>query len=178
VSGTVTVTRTYLELPSLTDLKPAKIEDDLLRLARVPVPSVPLAQRLYREVGDAYNWHDRWKWTEQQWREWVSRPGYGTWILTYDGELAGFFDLHWDEAGNCELELFGLVKKFHGRGFGKHLLTMVAEIAFAVGTDRLWLHTCTLDDEAALPNYLARGFRPFRTESYKAEVKASQSKSL
>lgn len=142
------------------------MEDMLLRLARVPVPSVPLAQRLYREVGDAYHWHDRWKWTPEQWKAWVERPGYGTWILTYDGELAGFFDLYWDESGACEIELFGLVKQFHGRGFGKHLLSAAVELAFTIGAERVWLHTCTLDGPAALPNYLARGFKPFKTERY------------
>jgi len=166
--GKVEVTRTYLELLSLDQLKSAKIEDSLLRLARVPVPSVALAQRLYREVGDAYHWHDRWKWTADQWKHWVERPGFGTWILTYDGDVAGFFDLHWDESGACELELFGLVKDFHGRGFGKHLLGAAAEIAFTVGAERMWLHTCTLDDPAALPNYLARGFKPFKTETFQA----------
>lgn len=163
------VTRTYLELPSLADLKPARIEDNLLRLARVPVPSVALAQRLYREVGDAYHWHDRWQWTPDQWKAWVERPGYGTWILTYDGELAGFFDLHWEEDGGVEIELFGLVKAFHGRGLGKHLLTEAVELAFKIGATRVWLHTCTLDDPKALPNYLARGFRPFTTEHYEVD---------
>jgi hypothetical protein len=30
----------------------------------------------------------------------------------------------------------------------------------------VWLHTCTLDDPAALPNYRARGFRPYKQETY------------
>jgi hypothetical protein len=29
----------------------------------------------------------------------------------------------------------------------------------------VWLHTCTLDSPAALPNYLARGFEVVRTVS-------------
>ena len=35
-----------------------------------------------------------------------------------------------------------------------------------LGPTRVWLHTCTLDDPAALPNYVARGFRPCSTEVY------------
>jgi len=134
------------------------------------VPSVPLVQRLYREVGEAYHWLDRWTWSAEEWQAWVARPGYGLWILSYDGELAGFFELRWDESGACEIELFGLVRKFHGRGFGKHLLTAAVEIAWAIGATQVWLHTCTMDDEAALPNYLARGFTPYRTETYTTEV--------
>lgn len=136
----------------------------------MPVPSVPLVQRLYREIGGDYHWADRWRWSAAEWQAWVRRPGYGVWILTYDGDLAGFFELCWGEGGSCEIELFGLVKRYHGRGFGKHLLTSAVEIAFAIGASRVWLHTCTLDDPAALPNYLARGFTVFRTERYTAEV--------
>ena len=33
------------------------------------------------------------------------------------------------------------------------------------------LHTCTLDGVAALPNYLARGFVPDRTEVYTAVIR-------
>jgi hypothetical protein len=38
--------------------------------------------------------------------------------------------------------------------------------AWALAPTRVWLHTCTLDAKAALPNYLARGFRPFKEERY------------
>lgn len=163
----VEVTRTYLELKALDQLRPAKIEDDpLIRLARVPAPSVALIQRLYREVGADYHWVDRWNWSATQWEDWVRRPGYGLWVLSYDGDVAGFFELKWDEAGAVEIELIGLVTRFHGRGLGGHLLTAAVEIAFAIGANRVWLHTCTLDHPAALPNYLARGFTPFRTERY------------
>ena len=40
--------------------------------------------------------------------------------------------------------------------------------AWALAPTRVWLHTCTLDAKAALPNYLARGFRPFKEERYVA----------
>lgn len=169
----VTVERTYLELTDPAQLVPFRIEDHLLRLARVPVVSVPLIQRLYREVGEKYHWLDRWQWSADEWRQWVERVGYGVWILSYDGELAGFFELKSDEEGSAEIELFGLVEKFHGRGFGKHLLTAAVEIAFAVGNRRVWLHTCTLDDPRALPNYRARGFREFKKETYTTTLRPS-----
>lgn len=163
----VSVTRTYLQVASRADVRGARIEDDpLLRLARIPAPSVELAQRLYRDVGAAYHWLDRWTWTPDDWRAWVERPGFGTWVLSHDGNEAGFFDLHWDDSGACEIELFGLVKAYQGKGLGKHLLTCAADVAFTVGASRLWLHTCTLDDPKAMPNYLARGFNQYKQETY------------
>jgi GNAT superfamily N-acetyltransferase len=170
VSRTVEVVRTYLELRTPDQLRPARLDDPLIRVARVPVPSVPLMQRLYREVGGPYHWVDRWEWTTGQWQDWVGQLGYGVWILTYDGELAGFFELTNGEDGSVEIALFGLVKAFQGRGLGKHLLTSAVEIAWAIGASRVWLHTCTLDDPAALPNYLARGFTEFGRETYVTEI--------
>ena len=62
-----------------------------------------------------------------------------------------------------------------GCGLGRHLLTCAVEVAWAIGASRVWLHTCTLDDPAALPNYLARGFTPYKTERYLTEIDVSQS---
>ena len=166
----VEVVRTYLELTDLAQLNAFHVEDHLLRLARVPAPSPALVQRLYREVGERYHWVDRWRWSAADWRAWVERIGYGVWILSYDGELAGFFEMKSDEDGSAEIELFGLTAPFIGRGLGKHLLSVAVEIAFAVGNRRVWLHTCTLDDPHALPNYQARGFREFKREAYTADV--------
>jgi GNAT superfamily N-acetyltransferase len=170
LSTTVEVTRTYLELKTPEQLVPAKMEDPLLRFARVPVPSVALVQRLYREVGAAYHWLDRWEWTDAQWQEWVSEFGYGIWILSYDGELAGFVEMQNQEDGSVEITLFGLLAPFHGRGLGKHMLTAAVEVAWGIGANRVWLHTCTLDDPKALPNYLARGFTQFKQEKYTTSV--------
>ena len=170
MSRTVEVTRTYLELTSREQLVPFHLEDPLLRIARVPVPSVPLVQRLYKEVGADYHWVDRWEWTPQQWNEWVAAWGYGIWILTWDGELAGFFELKNEDDGSVEITLFGLLKKFHGRGLGKAMLTSAVEIAWGIGANRVWLHTCTLDDPKALPNYRARGFTQYKQETYQATV--------
>ena len=46
------------------------------------------------------------------------------------------------------------------------LLTAAVERAWSSGTERVWLHTNTLDHPAALPNYLKRGFRAFHSETY------------
>ena len=170
MSRKVRVVRTYLELTSPDQLKPARLEDHLLRLARVPVPSVPLVQRLYREVGEQYHWVDRWKWSTKEWTDWVSQVGYGVWILTYDGDLAGFFEFTSGDDDSVEISLFGLVQKYHGRGMGKHLLTSAVEIAWAIGAKRIWLHTCTLDGPWALENYRQRGFTDFKKETYEADV--------
>ena len=65
---------------------------------------------------------------------------------------------------SVEVAHFGLLSAFHGRGLGGWLLTVALRRAQELG-DPVWLHTCTLDGPAALPNYLARGMVPYRTET-------------
>jgi GNAT superfamily N-acetyltransferase len=54
-------------------------------------------------------------------------------------------------------------------GLGKQLLSFAIDRAWEEGAKRIWLHTCTLDNAAALPNYLKRGFSPFKQETYFTE---------
>lgn len=88
-------------------------------------------------------------------------------MLYYTGAPAGYFELRQHEDTSVEIAYFGLLEEFLGRSLGKHLLTIAVEQGWQLGANRLWLHTCTLDHSAALPNYLKRGFKPFRQETYR-----------
>ncbi len=70
------------------------------------------------------------------------------------------------EDGSVEIAYFGLFPNAIGQGLGKHLLSCAVRDAWALGPSRVWLHTCTLDHPAALPNYKKRGFLPYKTETY------------
>ena len=86
------------------------------------------------------------------------------------GVPAGYFELQRHADGAVEIVYFGLLPEFCGRGLGKYLLGEAVACARRLGGPRVWLHTCDMDGAAALPNYLARGFEPFKTETYTAEV--------
>lgn len=168
----IEVIRTYLELQEKSWLKPSRLDDPLLTLERAVPCTVALCQELYRDAGNDWHWVDRWKWSEEEWDRYVRQPGFSIWVLKAGATIAGFFELHPDEgaADSVEVALFGLMPGCYGRGLGRHLLTAAVEAAWGEGATRVWLHTCTLDSPAALPNYLARGFRPFKTETYKTLV--------
>jgi GNAT superfamily N-acetyltransferase len=87
-------------------------------------------------------------------------------LLRVKGELAGYFELRRDTDGGVEIAYFGLLPGFTGRRLGAHLLTEAVERAWSLGARRVWLHTCTFDHPAALPNYVKRGFTVFKTEQY------------
>ena len=167
---TIQVTRTYLEMRSRSELKAALSGGPRVRLREIPDCPPSLYRTLYVEVGRNYHWIDRLPWTDEQIREHLQQPEIRLWLMTHDDATAGYFELRRCEDGSVEIAYFGLLPEFVGRGLGKHLLTCATEEAWATGTNRVWLHTCTLDDPAALPNYLKRGFRPFKTENYSVDV--------
>jgi GNAT superfamily N-acetyltransferase len=170
---TIEVTRTYLEMRDPSELQAAKLDDPSIRIELQSNCSVELFRWLYVEVGKNYHWIDRLPWTDGDIRAHLARPETSVWLMTYDNERAGYFELRKSEDDSTEIAYFGLLPKFLGRGLGKHLLTCAVEQAWADGANRVWLHTCTLDDPAALPNYLKRGFRPFKTENYEVEMKSA-----
>lgn len=166
----VEVTRTYLELLRPGDLVAVPSPDPRLRLERVEECPPSFHRYLYAEVGRAYQWVDRLGWTDGQIIDYLASPTVSLWVLYFSGAPAGYFELKRNDDGAVEIAYFGLLPDFTRRGFGKYLLSEAAGRAWSLGARRVWLHTCTLDDPAALPNYLARGFRPFRTEVYVTDV--------
>jgi len=167
---TIEVTRTYLEMRDLSELKRALSDNPSIRIELKSACSVELFRKLYVEVGKNYHWIDRLPWTDEQIAAYLKQPEISLWLMTYEDQTAGYFELRKCKDGSTEIAYFGLLPEFIGRGLGKHLLTCATEQAWAAGANRVWLHTCTLDDSAALPNYLKRGFRPFKTEVYSVQT--------
>jgi GNAT superfamily N-acetyltransferase len=161
---TVEVTRTYLEMTNPADLRGVSFLDPRARVElRAPCP-VSLYRRLYKEVGEEWYWHSRLAWSDEQLAAHLARPEIMVFELMLGDESAGYFELAKHADGSVEIEYFGLNPRFIGRGLGGPLLTRAVEEAWKLGASRVWLHTCTLDSERALPNYRARGFRQVRTE--------------
>lgn len=161
--------RTYLEMRDRAALRPARLDDPDIRIERVDAWTPAFWRRLYTEVGRRYHWVDRLGWTDEQIGLYLGDPAVSLWIMTVAGVLAGYFELRREPDGATEIVYFGLFDQFFGRGLGGHMLTEAVERAWEGGATRVWLHTNTLDHAAALPNYLARGFTPFRTESYELQ---------
>jgi GNAT superfamily N-acetyltransferase len=164
--GRTEVTRTYLEMTRAEELVPSKTEAPGVRVERALGCPPSFFRYLYAEVGRNYRWTDRLPWTEEQVRARLADPRVSIHVLYVEGSPAGYFELERHQDGSCEIAYFGLLPEFLGRRLGKHLLTVAAEAAWSEKPTRVWLHTCTLDDPAALPNYVRRGFRPFKTEVY------------
>ena len=169
----LTVVRTYLEQRARPDGERIADHDPAARVVRVIEADVPLFRGLYREVGGPHQWRDRNALSDEALAAHFASPDVQLWVLYYGDAPAGFFELQRHADRSVEIVYFGLVPAFVGRGLGKRLLTEAVAAAWDLGADRVWLHTCTLDSPAALPNYLARGFEPFKTETSERSVMAS-----
>ena len=162
----VEVVRTYLELDDPDRLRPAQTVPAGARLERRSPCPAETYRRLYRDVGEQWFWHDRLDWSDEQLTEHLAQPAIAVWELMVDDLSAGYFELQRHGDGDVEIVYFGVTPGFIGRGLGRYMLERAVAEAWVMGAGRVWLHTCTLDHPSAVPNYKARGFRPFREETY------------
>jgi GNAT superfamily N-acetyltransferase len=162
----------HVEMLRPDELRPAKPAAVAWELRRAEVPCPELSRFFYTEVGADWKWTDRLDWTYAQWLSWVQGPGYEMWIPYVQGTPAGYFELAGPAGADVEIVFFGLLPQFRRRGIGGDMLTRAVERAWAKPARRVWLHTCSFDDPAALPNYQARGFRLFKTEVHQKAARA------
>ena len=135
-----------------------------------PFACPPFFRYLYAEVGRPFHWTDRLAWSDERVREYLASPDVSLWLMTSQAAPAGYFELKRCEDDSVEVAYFGLLPEYLGRGWGKHLLVEAVRAAWALHPQRVWLHTCTLDHPAALRNYMQRGFRQVRQESYTVDL--------
>lgn len=168
----VEVTRTFLEMRDPAQLKRKHLpagSDARFILCR-PC-SVAHYRELYRRVGEPWHWTDRNAWSDDRVAADIGRPDVYVWELRVADQLAGFFQLEKQVGPVVEIVYFGLTPEFIGKGFGGAMLSKAVDEAWALGTEAVWLHTCTLDSHMALPNYEARGFvKTGKTEKYVQQI--------
>lgn len=172
----ISVQRTYLELDGPQALRPARPPAAEVRLEPVPSCTVATWRALYRQIGGPWHWHDRDAWPDDRVAARLARPEVAIAIVATRGDDGhwhrpmGFLELERHADGCVEIVYLGLDRAVLGQRIGGWLVTEAARSAAAFGTGRVILNTCTLDAPAALPNYLARGFRITRTEQYTATI--------
>jgi GNAT superfamily N-acetyltransferase len=165
----VRVTRTYLQLLAPDQLRRVALPGAARLVSLDPVP-LARYRELYRDVGGPWHWRDRLAWSDEQLTEHLASMDIAVRELVVAGETAGFVELRRDGDEGVEIAYFGLLPSYIGRGLGGGFLTAAADEAWRMGARRVWLHTCTLDSPHALPNYRARGFEPYRDESYEVDL--------
>ena len=160
------VKRNYLEINTLKELKEVNNISENYTLNLLDPSNFQLNKFFYKNVGKKHQWVDRLIWTDNQWIDYVSSKNVKTYIFKKKDDLAGFFELiSHEEKKEIEIAYFGLLEEFQNKNLGSFLLSEAIKKSFLNNINRVWLHTCSLDHENALNNYIARGMKIFKTET-------------
>ncbi len=159
----VEITTYYMEMlaPPQRSVPPPR---DGLAIVHAKKPTVAYYRFLYDTVGGPYHWSSRKKLSEETLAAIIQDAKVEIHVLFVDGVPAGFAELDRRKNDDVELVQFGLVPEFVGQGLGKYFVHWTIEKAWSFQPRRFWLHTCTQDHPAALPNYLKAGFVVYKEE--------------
>ena len=155
---------TYVEMTYPSQLNPGTAVPGLA--LTIADERLPLVSEILARIGAPYGWRSSQR-SPEEWPAWFAEhPGRTCWLLALDDEPVGvaIYDPHPDD--DVEIETFGLLPEFTGKGLGGYALTLAIRQGWDLtpGTRRVWLHTSSADNPNALPNYHRRGFRTFKTE--------------
>lgn len=158
------VTIYHLEMHDASELKARESSNGLV-VQEACIRQYQYNRFLYQLVGENWQWHEKLLWSTQQWQDYAEREQLRTWSGFYQGSVAGYFELEQQPENTVELKYFGLAPMAIGKGFGRYFLSQAITRAWQWGqTERVWVHTCSLDHPNALGNYKACGFSLFKTE--------------
>ena len=160
------VVRNYLEINSIEELnEPNNLSHDFI-IEFVEPDDFKLNKFFYKNIGKSHHWVDRLVWTDKQWIDYTSDRSVKTFVLKKKDDLAGYFELiiHKDKK-EVEIAYLGLLEEYHNQKLGSFLLSSAIRNSFKEKTNRVWVHTCSLDHKNALKNYLSRGMKIFKKET-------------
>jgi GNAT superfamily N-acetyltransferase len=155
--GQVGAVVTYLEMTARP--KPRPLPAAPLRLERWRDPDPARYRLLFRRVGGKWLWFSRLTMSEDKLRGEIAEVHA---VVDPTGVEVGMVELDFRTAGECLIRFLGLVPELAGRGHGKWLFAQTLALAWRPGVEIVRVNTCSLDHPAALPAYLAAGFRAVR----------------
>ena len=158
--------RNYLEIKSQENFKGVEKLSENYSVGLVDPKDFQLNKFFYKNIGKSCQWVDRLLWTDLNWIDYVSDESLFTYILKDKDEIAGYFELLFDQnSKEAEIIYFGILEEYFGKKLGGYLLSEAIKYSFAMGSSRIWVHTCSLDHKNALCNYLSRGMKIFKSET-------------
>jgi len=158
--------RNYLEIKSLKEFREVKKPSEDYSVELVNPRDFQLNKFFYKNVGKNCQWVGRLTWTNLNWINYISNESLFTYILKDKNEIAGYFEMIFNQDTNeAEIAYFGILEEYFGKKLGGYLLSEAIKHSFAMGSERVWAHTCSLDHKNALSNYLSRGMKIFKSEN-------------
>ena len=86
--GRLPITITHLEMLSPEEIRPRRCEDARFSIRECTVKQWRFNRFLYLAVGEAWAWHDKRGWADEQWRAYAESDRLRTFAAFYDGSPA------------------------------------------------------------------------------------------
>ena len=160
------IDRNYLEIHSLSELNKTKNPSSEFVLELINPPNFQLNKFFYKEIGKNHRWVDRLIWNDKEWIEYTTNNNTKTYILKKENDLVGYFELIFhNDKSETEIAYLGILEEYLNKKLGSYLLSSAIRKSFLTKSQRVWVHTCSLDHKNALNNYLSRGMKIFKKET-------------
>jgi GNAT superfamily N-acetyltransferase len=153
--GQLAAVVTYLEMRARPES--LAIPPSPLTLERVHL-SPDAYRELFRAVGAPWLWFSRLLMSDPALQAIIDHPAVDLFEVRDGDSTVGLLELDRRVPNECELAFVGLIPALAGQGHGRWLLAEAVTRAWAGDTNRVHVHTCSLDHPAALAAYRRAGF--------------------
>jgi ribosomal protein S18 acetylase RimI-like enzyme len=154
----------YLEMNDRPEFENTLSDEWQVHQLEKPV-SVKDYRYLYFGVGEKWNWLDRMVMHDEILSEKINNDNTEIFVLLNKEQPAGYIELV-TENDRTEIQYFGLMPEFIGKGIGKRFLQWSIMKAWSFDQTKLvTLNTCSLDHESALSIYQSCGFKIIREQT-------------
>ena len=158
--------RSYLEIRYLSELNEVEKPSENYFIELADPKDFQLNKFFYKKIGKNCQWIDRLIWTDLNWIDYITNDQLSTYILKDKNEIAGYFEMLFNkQSKEAEIAYFGILEEYYGKKLGGYLLSEAIKNSFELGSERVWVHTCSLDHKNALLNYQSRGMKIFKSET-------------
>ncbi|WP_158965293.1 GNAT family N-acetyltransferase [Chachezhania sediminis] len=161
--GHVACVITHMQMLERAPIRPATPPEGA-RIERVERPDPDWYRALFRRVGEAYIWSSRLEMSDADLTAILHDPEVQVHALMVDGQAEGLMELDFRTMGECELKFFGVSGPMIGTTAARALMNLAVILAWSRPITRFWVHTCTFDDQKAVPFYMRSGFVPYARE--------------
>jgi len=161
---TLDIAITHLEMNAAPKRPTIPAPPGRLALLKLERPTTQFYRYLYNNVGERWFWWERRQMSDESLHTLISHPELDIYVLYVGGESAGYVELNRQAMPEINIDYFGLMPHFTGRGYGVYFLNWAVDQAWSYEPKRLTVASSSLDDPRGLRTYQKAGFVPYRQE--------------
>ena len=162
---TIEIVITYMAMAARPTRPARPAPPGKLAILRAEQPSVAFYRFLYNTVGEPWQWTDRRLMPDDELAANIRDPKVELYVLYVAGCPAGYAELDFRDLPTANLNYFGLMAEFVGRGLGGWFLDWAVHALWLKGPARVTVDTCNLDHPRAFQAYQRAGFEVERRDT-------------